>query len=364
MSVYKDTAPPYCGRAWKVDLRYRDWQNKLRRYQKRGFATKKEALKHEQMIKAQKTGSTDTNFDDFIEIYFTDLTPRIKASTMETKRNIINTHIRPYFGDKNIHQITNRDVIQWENELTMKVDKNGKKYSPVFLRTVANQLSAIMNHAVRYYGLKENPYIRVDKRMGGNKADKEVEYWTQEEFETFQKAMISKPISYYAFEILFWTGIRMGELFALQLKDIDLENKRLMIDETLSVIRGEVVVTAPKTDSSTRVITLPQFVADDLEDYIESIYGLEADSRLFEISKSYLHHEMDRGVKETGVKRIKIHGLRHSHVALLIHLGYSAEQIQSRTGHSDAEITRIYRHIYPSTQIDMAESLNNLVKKE
>ena len=90
---------------------------------------------------------------------------------------------------------------------------------------------------------------------------------------------------------------------------------------------------------------MPEMVANEMEDFLNSIYGIESNDRIFVLSKSYLHHEMDGGVKETGVKRIRIHDLRHSHVSLLIDMGYSAVAIGNRVGHEGTEITYRYAHM-------------------
>ena len=76
------------------------------------------------------------------------------------------------------------------------------------------------------------------------------------------------------------------------------------------------------------------------------------------MTKSYLHHEMDRGAKEAGVKRIRIHDLRHSHVSLLIEMGFSALAIADRVGHESVDITYKYAHIFPSKQQEMAQKLD------
>ena len=83
---------------------------------------------------------------------------------------------------------------------------------------------------------------------------------------------------------------------------------------------------------------------------------------IFPISKSYLHHEMDRGAKQAGVKRIRIHDLRHSHVSLLIEMGFSALAIADRLGHESIDVTYRYAHLFPSKQKDMADRLNDLGK--
>ena len=87
-------------------------------------------------------------------------------------------------------------------------------------------------------------------------------------------------------------------------------------------------------------------------------YGLKKKDRIFTVTKSYLHHEMDRGANAAGVKRIRIHDLRHSHVSLLINMGYSAVAIGNRVGHESVEITYRYAHLFPTVQKEMADKLN------
>ena len=115
---------------------------------------------------------------------------------------------------------------------------------------------------------------------------------------------------------------------------------------------------SPKTEKSNRVIDMPKFLCDEMEDYFGMFYSLAEDTRLFHVSKSYLHHEMDRGAKEAGVKRIRIHDLRHSHISLLIDMGFSAVAIADRVGHESIEITYRYAHLFPSKQTEMADKLD------
>ena len=187
-------------------------------------------------------------------------------------------------------------------------------------------------------------------------------FWTQEEYEKFSVAMMDKPVSFYAFEMLYWCGIREGELLALTPADFDFEKSTVTINKSYQRIDGRDVITEPKTPKSNRTIKMPQFLCEEMQEYMTKLYHVEKNDRLFEVTKNYLHHEMDRGAKETGVKRIRIHDLRHSHISLLIEMGYSAVAIADRVGHESINITYNYAHLFPSTQSDMADKLNDFRK--
>ena len=347
---------------WKIYLRYIDWTGNKAVHTKRGFATKREALEYERNFLQSQSKDINMSFESFVEIYMRDMKPRIKYTTYLTKKHIIETKILPCFGKRSLASIKASDIIQWQNDLLKKRDEKGAAYSPTYLRTVQNQLSAIFNHACRFYSLPQNPSSQAGK-MGKAKA-KEMLFWTKEEYICFSECMKSKPISYYAFEILFYCGIREGELLALTAGDFDLENQRLIINKSFQKIKGEVYITEPKTEESNRTIALPKFLCREIEDYCASIYGCESNTRLFEVSKSYLHHEMNRGCKESGVKRIRVHDLRHSHVAYLISLGFSPVTIADRLGHSSTVITDQYSHLYPSVQTELADYLEEDRKRE
>lgn len=141
-----------------------------------------------------------------------------------------------------------------------------------------------------------------------------MKFWTKEEFEKFLEFVRDKPLSYYAFKTLFWTGIRIGELLALTIKDFDPVNKTLTINKSYQRIKGRDVITDPKTPKSNRVITLPEFMVHDLNEYIGMLYGIMENDRLFHTTKSYLEHEMIRGCELSGVKKIRLHDLRHPYV--------------------------------------------------
>ena len=113
-------------------------------------------------------------------------------------------------------------------------------------------------------------------------------------------------------------------------------------------MKGRDVITDPKTPKSNRVVQMPSFLCDEIQDYIKTLYAVQPDDRIFQVTKSYLFREMERGCKETGVKRIKVHGLRHSHISLLIDMGFSALAIADRVGHVKALTSPIAMHLFPT----------------
>ena len=139
-------------------------------------------------------------------------------------------------------------------------------------------------------------------------------FWTKEEYKKFSFEMMDKPVSFYAFEMLYWCGIREGELLALTAADFDFEKETVRINKSYQRLHGEDVITTPKTKKSNRIIKMPKFLCEEMQEYLQMLYGLKKKDRIFTVTKSYLHHEMDRGAKAAGVKRIRIHDLRHPYV--------------------------------------------------
>ena len=340
---------------WYVQFRYTDWQGNRQQKLKRGFATKREAQEWEREFLLKKQADIDMTFESFVQLYEKDVKPKLKLNTWLTKESIIQKKILPYLGKRKLSEITARDVIDWQNEIRSMTDSKGKPYSSTYLKTVHNQLSCIFNHAVRYYGLQVNPAARAGNM--GTEERREMLFWTQEEYRRFADAMMGKPLSYYAFEMLYWCGIREGELLALTSADFDFKTGTVKISKTYNRLRGQDVITSPKTKKSNRVVKMPQFLCDEMQDYLKLFYSTDTEARIFPVSKHYLKHEMARGCKETGVKPIRIHDIRHSHVSLLIDMGFSALAIAERGGHESIDITYRYAHLFPSRQTEMMQKL-------
>ena len=219
MPAYKDKAKG----TWYASFYYEDWTGKKVKKMKRGFPTKREALEWERTFLQQQTADLEMTFENFVAVYVADMKGRIKENTWGTKEHILYKKLVPYFGKRKMCDIHSKEVIAWQNEMLGYRDKNGKPYSPVYLKTLHNQLSAVFNHAVRHYNLKVNPAAQAGN-MGKPKG-REMLFWTKAEYLKFAEAMMDKPLSYYAFEMLYWCGVREGELLALTPGDFDFEKQ-------------------------------------------------------------------------------------------------------------------------------------------
>ncbi len=352
MAVYKEDRT----NTWRVIYRYTDWNGERKQTQKRGFMTKREAQAWEREQLNKATSDLDMTFKSFVENYTADMQTRLKTNTWATKEHIIRTKLLPYFGKLKMCNITAQQIITWQNEMLNHKDEDGKPYSPVYLKTVHNQLSAIFNHAVRYYNLRETPCQKAGSM--GKKKNREMLFWTKEEYLKFAEAMMNKPMSFYAFEMLYWCGIREGELLALTPADFDFDKRTVTISKSYQRLNGQDLITTPKTEKSNRTIVMPDFLVDEIKEYLSLLYDVGEEDRMFPVTKSYLYREMERGCTESGVKRIRVHDIRHSAVSLLIDMGFSATAIADRVGHESIDITYNYAHLFPSKQTEMAEKLN------
>lgn len=342
---------------WYCKFYYKDWQDNQQQKKKSGFKTKKEAQAWERAFLDKQAANPDMLFSSLVEIYLEDMAHRLKETTMNTKKYIIELKVLPYFENMKVCDIKASHIRSWQNELIAMRDKHGKPYSQTYIKTVNNQLTAIFNYGVKYYGLASNP-CRSAGSIGKAKAE-EMDFWTKQEFKTFIEGVKDKPQSYAAFMTLYYTGMRIGELMALTPSDIT--DTTITINKSYTRLNCRDIITTPKTPKSNRTITIPKLLHECLTQYQAALYDLQPDARLFEFTKHFLVHEMRRGCKSTGVKKIRLHDLRHSHASLLIELGFSPLLIAERLGHEKVETTlNTYGHLYPSKQSEIATALDNL----
>lgn len=198
MGVYKDDKTA----SWFCKFYFKDWQGDRHQTTKRGFKTKRDALRWQADFIAKENRSMHISFEAYVKIYFEDKKNKLKERTVYNKKYMIDKHILPYFKNKKVDEVTSSDIIQWQNAM------EEKGYSQTYLRMVQNQLTALYTHAAKIYGLK-NPCVSVEK-MGKSDAD-HIDFWTKEEYDRFISVVDKSDKYYVLFELLFWTGIRIGD---------------------------------------------------------------------------------------------------------------------------------------------------------
>ena len=197
--------------------------------------------------------------------------------------------------------------------------------------------------------------------MGKQNAEK-FDFWTYDGFQAFIQATKDDISAHTIYSLFFYSGMRMGELLALTLNDFDFEKCTVSITKSLAVVDGEPISKSTKTPKSNRVIALPPKVTDMVKSYADHLYECRADERLIQSSKASLHREMQKYCDISGIRKIKVHELRHSHASHLIELGVSPLTISERLGHEDIKTTlNTYSHLYPNKQSEVADLLSEYV---
>ena len=200
-------------------------------------------------------------------------------------------------------------------------------------------------------------------RLYQEKRSDRISFWTLDEFRAFIAVYKDDILYYTIFMMLFWTGMREGELLALTAADFNFSTQTISITKSYSRLNGQDLIQKPKTSKSIRTITIPPFLCSIVQTYMNSIYGLHKHDRLFPITKHSILRYLHNGSQKAGVKKIRVHDLRHSHASFLVDQGFSPLVIKERLGHENIETTlNTYSHLYPSQQTKLLDVMEKLGK--
>ncbi len=333
-----------------------------------GFSTKKEArAEYSKLILAAEEGlameKKQLSFKQFIEeIYLPWYKTQVKESTYKNRLNTIEKHFK-FFYRKKVNEIEPIHVQTWQLKLA-------KDYSPNYVRIIQGMLSLAFDRAIILGLAKKNP-----ARMVGNIKSKKVkvDFWTLEEFQKvislLYKGDYYEHYLFICFWLLFTTGLRIGEAAALQWEDIDFESGIISVTKTLYYkSMNEYTFVDPKTSASIRTVVIDKDTIRELKDWMEVQKKVLKDCN-FVLSYSGIptsKHTLPRALEKlaglAGVHRIKIHALRHSHVALLISMGVNPLIVKDRLGHEKIQTTLgTYGHLYPNSNFEVAKMLGGII---
>lgn len=347
MPIYKD---PKTG-TWFVKCYYVDYTGTKKQKKKRGFKLQRDAKEWERNFLERQQGTPDMTFQTLYDLYMDDIRHRLRENSVLTKECILDKHILPVFKDKPINQITAKDIREWQNMILEK----GLK--PAYQLNVNKTMVAIMNYAVAYCNLPKNPCSPV-KYIG--KASRSMNFWTIDQYTTILQ-LVTDPRAHTALQVLFYSGMRSGELLALTINDFDFSTNVISITKSYQHKKGKDIITPPKTENGIRNISMPATIMQEVLEYSQRIYGLSGSDRLFSFSRELLRGNMRRASKEANIPLIRLHDLRHSHVSLLIDMGFTPHLIAERIGDTVQMVNSIYGHLYPNRHDEVAAKLDQLI---
>lgn len=344
-------------KGWFFSVRYVD-QFGVTRTKKvqRSDWSKKDAEEALAEFKASQVGSVSKiTVDQLYRAFVADRAERTKEKSAYTFESLYNTHIKPYFGKAVVASITPKHITVWQNQIKQKGYKNS------YLMTIQEHFTRLLNFGVRYGYIDKSPFVnRFVKDVTQRKV--EMSYWTIDEFNLFIDKADSEVMRAF-FMTLYWTGIRRGEAVALEVRDVDFERNTINISKTFDPVFRK--TTTPKTANSYRSVQMPMALRETLKEHIELSKdddGFGPDSFLFGTSTPLVAETIKqsqiRSAEKAGVKIIKIHEFRHSHVSLLISMGFSSFEIAKRLGHTQAMVENVYGHWLPSQQEEMIKRLD------
>lgn len=297
------------------------------------------------------------SFSELSDSFLAEKKVRLRGTTCTGYELIIRRFLNPAFGSRNIYEIKPLDVRKWQNLML------ASGYSEYYLHRIHILLSAIFNYAVCFYDLTRNPVTAAGPMVTHRSRD--INFWTLAEYKQFIAA-VESPLFHLAFQTLYWTGLRVGELLALTPADIaeDSGSHYIHVTRSLKRYHQEDIITPPKTPKSKRIVYINVSLYNELQTYISS-QGISSDSRLFLFTVAGLHYQLKTCCARSGVKVIRVHDLRHSHASLLIEKNYTPLLIPERLGHESVQTTlNIYSHLYPGKQQELCEALERLQSEE
>lgn len=350
MPVYKDKKT----NTWYCKFYYEDYTGSKKQKFKRSFKLKKEAQEYEREFLTYYQKTPDMTFSTLLKRYERHVKSRIKESTYNNKTYILHKYVLPFFSDMPINQIAPQDVDQWHSELSEH------NYSQEYVKLIHTEFSTVLNYAVNYCNLTENPVNKTTIPQNG-KPKREMQIWSAEQFKTFITHE-KKPIYIALFNLLYYTGMRLGEALALNWDDIDFSNHCIKITKTYRRHKKKDIITKPKTKNSIRsVIIFPQ-LEQILMDYKKSLYK-PGNSRIFTVTGEAVRWVFRSHASKQNLPVIRVHDLRHSHASLLIELNFNPVVIANRLGHKSVKVTLdTYSHLYPNKQDQIATRLEEISK--
>ncbi len=364
------------------DVRFRIIDESGFEVQKRlcGYPTKKTAQQaYLDFMKTYKPPSfalnkdTEYSFDELYSLYKKKAETELAPSSFYDLNWIFDKFVLPYFHDKALPTVTKADYTVWQNELWSMKKDNGEPYAQKYLNKIRSMFITFLSWVEETYDIP-NLYRQI-KKPKRKEQKKEMQIWELDEFIKFQN-VIDDVLWKTFFMSLFYSGCRVGEILALSDDDVILNNGIYSFRISKNITRKSVnpnqsyVVSAPKTNSSNRIVSLPAIMTEQIQQYLEYKQANNISGEFFfggdnPIPQTTYGRYFQKYTDAAGIKKIRIHDLRHSHVSMLIHLNVPITAISKRLGHSSIDMTlKKYAHCYSDSETVILNAIDNAISNQ
>lgn len=311
------------------------------------------------------------------EEYIKALTPEVRESTITGNKKVFENYVLKTLGLTQVKKLTAPILQNWKNEIEDVRTAQGKPLSLRYKQNIYSIFRAVLNWGVKMDYLPQNTLVKVGNFKSGNVTEKRnVDFYTAEEYKIFSATAKEEAIKgntlhdwdyYVFFAIAFYTGLRKGEIHALKWSDIN-DNILSVSRSITQKMKGIDRETPPKNRSSIRTLQLPLPLIEILQEHKSRYKSFKGFSEGFRICggirslrDTSIENKNRLFSKLAGIKKIRIHDFRHSHVSLLANEGINIQEIARRLGHSDIEMTwNTYSHLYPREEERAVEVLNKI----
>ena len=292
----------------------------------------------------------------FFAVVAKDLSPRVRVTTWAGYEKAYNSRIAPILGYQRLADISPLDIRSWQSGLI------SQGYSESYQIQLNSLLSRTFDLAVRFYDLPENPCVLAG-RIGRTGQSQRADIWTLNEFWKVYDH-IPDPSIRTQVAFIFWTGLRKGELYGLKWEDFDRSRGEIRIVRSYQRHDGRGLLLPPKTARGKRIISLPLHQCEALEMHYRNQNCPSPNEHIFKWTKRKLEDGIAEACARSGVKRIRVHDIRHSHASLLIRMNADIAAISQRLGHSSITMTlNVYAHTYDRADRTIANQLDSVADR-
>lgn len=362
MPVYKDKDR----NTWYAVVKYIDIFDKEHYHKKRGFESKNLALDYEASFRlSDKVLKQKITFKQLANDFILYKKTRVKARSLKDFKYIIDKQLIPYFGKMYVSSINIPVIEDFQNQVL------NKDYSNSYTKVIQSMLNRLLNHAVRRLIIDKNPFDYIEfVKHENKKTNSKIKYWTYDQYQNF-RSIISNPDDLLFFDLLYYTGMRIGEIQTRTWNDINWESHDIYIHDNWD--EKNHILSEDTKNGKHRDVLLNKVLLHELREkyardkdidgfsddcYIFGVYDVIYQQYFTRLKDKYI--ELYNSENEIKLPRIVIHDFRHSHVSLLINNNVDSFTIAERLGHSKEMVERVYGHMFPSKRKAILDVIDNL----